>query len=820
VAVPARAYDLLMALIDHRDRVVGKEELLNLVWPEVVVEEHNLHTQVSTLRKLIGVRAIATVPGRGYRFVGQIAVASPATAPNPPSKGSDAPDASNLLGRESDLDRALDLLTGCRLLTLLGPGGVGKTTLAKALVQRLRQRGEVHWVGLTEAADGQQLLATVVDVLEMGASSASSASSLAHALAHRDCTLVLDNCEHIASEVSALISELIGTAPRIRFLTTSRQPLKVGGEQRYFLDGLAVPADGNPFAVARAAAAVRLLEGRARLADARFSLDASTINDAVALCRALDGNPLAIEMAAARVRMFGLRGVVLRLGERLRLLSNDARGGSRQQASLAATLNWSFSLLSPQARLALQRLSAFVGSFSVEAAQRMVSGDGTNPLSAADAVGELLDQSMLATVERPPQRLRMLETTRLYAMEVAAQQGELDMSAQRHDAVVAEIGVESRANFWSMTDETWLSTYADDLPDLLVAFDRAAQRGDAEVTAAAAIALRTHIHLRSFDPAIERRAPLVLALLPQASALASARIWTFLSALNFIVPFEGMSKVEVTQQRLASWRALDSIEDTWEALCRLALDWAGARATEEASQAATEAAGLMGPDWPARRRFMFARCVAELERLRGNTVASRDKLIEATRLAAEAGSISGVAHCRLLIAEDAMLAGDLDEVMSQALASKTLLQRHRQSSGLRSALAFECSVHLLKGVLPEAAAVAMQVMEAAHQDGLVEIMLAPMSLLAAQGGRYREAAQLLGASDAWNERFQTERGPCEAMLERLASAAIDQAVGSKMHQGQRALGRNMGSKAAYSLATAVARELCDLATSSERSPNG
>src|SRR5262245_36729394 len=249
-AITSRAYDLLWTLIQHRDRVITKSELLDLVWSGLVVEEHNLHTQVSLLRKVIGANTIATIPGRGYRFVvvaegdGDRPPASPGAATGPSDEGHAGPSAAAagrtaLIGRDADLAALDELLRSSPVLTICGPGGIGKTTLARALINSTgtTENSDVAWVELSSVSDAAYIAGAVALALNIGEQAEATPATLCRALARRRALVVLDNCEHLIDAVADLVQMLLDAAPAIRFLATSREPLKLRVEQRYMLEG-------------------------------------------------------------------------------------------------------------------------------------------------------------------------------------------------------------------------------------------------------------------------------------------------------------------------------------------------------------------------------------------------------------------------------------------------------------------------------------------------------------------------------------------------------------------------------------------------------
>jgi len=453
----ARAFDLLLALFERRHRVVSKSELLVLVWPGLVVEENNLQVQVSTLRRLLGPAAITTIPGRGYSFTAavdgsdeppasghaqasasaplQVAISLPAVTGNLPAV------APLLFGRDQSV-RALSTLIGTqRLVTLAGAGGMGKTALARAVAHHLRERFRdgAWWIDLAPLTEPIQVAPTVAAALQLGrAADGSTAQQLVRALADQVSLLVLDNCEPVIDATAALVESLLEGAPGVHLLVTSQEPLHISAERVWRVDPLALPAIGQP-ALGGDFGAVQLFAERARSADPRFVLDHANADTVADICRRLDGMPLAIELAAARVPMLGLQRVREALGERFRLLTAGARNAPRRHQTLRATLDWSHALLAEAERVVFRRLGIFVGGFSLGLAQEVADDDRLDDWAVLDALGALVDKSLVVADEGEPVRYRLLETTRAFALEKLADAGETPILMERHARAVAAL---------------------------------------------------------------------------------------------------------------------------------------------------------------------------------------------------------------------------------------------------------------------------------------------------------------------------------------------------------------------------------------------
>ncbi|MDF5759376.1 BTAD domain-containing putative transcriptional regulator, partial [Spongiactinospora sp. TRM90649] len=361
---------------------------------------------------------------------------------------------SDLIGRDDALEQVRDRLAAGRLVTLTGSGGVGKTTLALAVGRHLT--GEyADGVWLVELAGFDRLafapgfgghtgpsgaLAEVImSALAVQDAAdgppAGPAHRLAAALRRRRALLVLDNCEHVVEEVAELAELLLKTAPGLRILATSREPLAVPGEVAWNVPPLSAPAAGTPGdpAELRGFGAVRLFTARASAAAKDFALDAATAPAVATLCRRLDGIPLALELAAARVRVLGVDELVARLDDRFRLLASGHRGAPPRQRTLTAMIDWSWELLTGPERLALRRLAVHAGGCTLRAAEAVCSGPDLPAEDLLDLLARLVDRSLVVVAHGPHgPRYRLLESVAVYCAERMREAGELDVVRARH----------------------------------------------------------------------------------------------------------------------------------------------------------------------------------------------------------------------------------------------------------------------------------------------------------------------------------------------------------------------------------------------------
>ncbi len=429
VKLGSRAFDMLVVLVERHNRIVPKHELLDLVWPKLVVEENNLQVQVMALRKLLGHGAIATIPGRGYRFT--LPVDGDATAVPPPLSSEPVPGPA-LIGRDDELRVLQGLLMAYPLVTVSGAGGIGKTRLAQAATRGLQSPQDMAWVDLVGLDDAATLPSAVAQALGIElAGGADARVALAAALRGRTALVVLDNAEHLLDAVAAFVATLRDQASTLRVLVTSQEALRLPDEQVFRPGPLTLPATDDLLSV-RASAAVELFVARARQVDRSFDLGEHNRAAVAEVCRRLDGIPLAIELAAARVGLLGVKGVRDRLDERFELLTAGARAAMRRHQTLRAALEWSHGLLTSDEQRVLRRLGVLTGGFTLEAAQEVAEDEALDGWDVLERLGALVDKSLVVAEGDSLPRYRLLETTRMFALERLAEAGETEPTLLRH----------------------------------------------------------------------------------------------------------------------------------------------------------------------------------------------------------------------------------------------------------------------------------------------------------------------------------------------------------------------------------------------------
>jgi predicted ATPase/DNA-binding winged helix-turn-helix (wHTH) protein len=481
VTLGSRAMGLLIALASRPGELLEKRELLGLAWPKAVVEECNLRAQVVALRRTLGPGSdyVMTVPGRGYRFVAPLAAVSPvpsaAQVPSPltPRAPGLPPPLLPMIGRDRALAELSEQVLRHRCVTLTGPGGVGKTTLAAATAHRLRARFArgTPRVDLATASTASEVHALLAHALE---SSALDTESSAHLrLAQKGGALLLvDHCEHLLAAVAEAVETLLQHTPGLHLLICSREPLQARGEYVQALAPLPTPPLGRPVCAEPASAypAVALFLERVAAQAPDFVFHEQDAQAVGAICRTLDGNPLALEIAAARVRSFGVQGLLALLDTPFRLQMTGRRTAAPRHRTLNATLDWAYALLDEREQAMLRHLGVFTGSFSLEAVQGVLNPPPAQAHHLPAVLESLVAKSLLCTVEqgRGP-HYRLSETTRFYAREKLVQYNEYAGLSRQHAVYVRARLTDAVAALDRLAPAQWLGTYSDDIDHLRTA---------------------------------------------------------------------------------------------------------------------------------------------------------------------------------------------------------------------------------------------------------------------------------------------------------------------------------------------------------------
>jgi predicted ATPase/DNA-binding winged helix-turn-helix (wHTH) protein len=500
VPIGGRAFEIIEVLVQSAGELVTKNDLSARVWPGAIVEDNTLQFHISAIRKALGPDRgiLKTASGRGYRLLGawtsrQECTSSvdsidlePMRSPAEPFQTNLPAAASELVGRTNAVQHLRGLLSAYRVVTLTGPGGIGKTRLALEVARGLFPtfQGDVRLVELVSLSDPHLVPSAVAGGLglKLGGDQI-SAESVARAIGAQRLLLVLDNCEHVIDAAARLAETVVRMCPRATILATSREILNIEGEYVYRVPPLDVPSQHEESDEILGRSAVQLFIATTRALHSNFSPTAENLPVIAEICRRLDGIPLAIDFAATHVATLGLQQVAASLNDHLAILTGGRRTALPRHQTLRATLDWSYELLPEPERLVLRRLAVFAGDFTAEAAS-LVAPD--SEIAASDVVhslANLVTKSLVALEAGGAIAYhRLHETTRAYALAKLAESGEFEQVARRHANYYKDLFEVAEIELETLSAPAWLARYGRQIGQVRAALDWAfSPTGAAEV---------------------------------------------------------------------------------------------------------------------------------------------------------------------------------------------------------------------------------------------------------------------------------------------------------------------------------------------------
>ena len=811
VKLGSRAFDLLWVLVQNRNRVVPKAELLDAVWPDAEVEEANLPVQVLALRQVLGREAIATVPGRGYGFVWPVAGGEPLAehARHMPGLAKRANWLTNLpsaleplIGRDRERTVLSCMVAEQRLVTLLGSAGVGKSRLSRAVAFDLGERyaDGVWWIELAPLTDARRVPHAVAQVLHLTLNSGEDAAvAVATLLRDSQSLLVLDNAEHVLAGVRELVMALGQRAPQVHVLVTSQAALHVPNEQRQPLAPMSVP-DEPSLASCRRSDAVTLFEARARAAYPTFTLDGSTAAAVADVCCRLDGIPLAIELAAARLPLLGLEGLRHRLDERFQLLTAGSAVAMPRHQTLRAAMSWSFDLLSPQAQRVFRRLGVFAGGCTLEAAQQVAGDPELGPWDVVEHLANLVDRSLVQAEGGVTPRYRLLETARLFALEQLGAAEELEQLRERHArALDALLTVRKEDNRLWRTPPTSSVVLVAELENARAAMRWARTFADADL--ALSLAVGTSYAFLTADlnaEYLEEALPLRDRVRADTPPSLAGRFW---SRIAFAAGRNGHAVgLEAGRNAIGIWRQLGEHGWLYDALTWTIAIGARNGQVAETAPLIDEGELIEQADWPPALRSSFCWAKHRWWQLQGRPAEALACARAQAELLAQTGSWvmhvawgANVADCELSLGRPV----EAEAHARTALQALDALGVDQNIVGHVMDALVVALVELDRG--DEALPVARRARRLLAREGDDLRLLEPLAAAAGARGNWEVAAQLIGHADAGVSMRGEKRWPSAVQRRNQLQRRLEHAVpAAKLRELMRA-GAAMGRDKAFEL---------------------
>lgn len=576
VRLGTRALTILAILVERAGEVVGKDEIIARAWAGAVVDDASLRMQIAALRKALrdgedGGRYVATLPGRGYCFVAPVSSAGDATSsstPEPKPVGA-LPPMQRLVGRAEIVATLVERLPQRRCITLVGPGGIGKTSVALAVAHALagRYRDQAHFIDLAPLADPSLVASTIATAVGASLRGENPANELAAILRDREALLIVDNCERVVDALAPLAEAIVKDAVGIHILATSREPLLVEGEHVWRLGPLDVPPIGAGINSAKAIGfpAVQLFVERATASLPDFDLTDANAGLVAEICHRLDGLPLAVELAAGLVDALGVAGIAAGLEDRFQLLVQGRRTAMPRQRTLLATLDWSHDLLSAADRIVFSRLAVFAGGFSLAGAVSVAATGTVTAADVANGIANLVTKSLVVAQggSGVSTQYRLLDSTRAYALQKLLDRGERPAFARRH-ATHYRDRFERAGSEWERTaTATWLTSHRADLDDVRIALDWAFKPdGDVAIgVALTAAAVPLWLQLSLVDECL-RWVERALAVLDAGGLRDDRRRMTLSDALAWSLMYTGTVGGQTGQAWATALALAEALGDT------------------------------------------------------------------------------------------------------------------------------------------------------------------------------------------------------------------------------------------------------------------
>jgi len=807
VALGQRALALLALLIEHRGETVSKADIFASVWPGLSVSDANLTSQIWALRQALGdtkrpFRWIVSVSARGYRFIGPVnngtEIALSAAAESRP--GVPRP-LTRLFGRADDLITVRNALNRAGMVTLVGPGGIGKTRLALELARAAQDDfpdGTV-FVDLSVVRDSAlapQRIATALGIDIKG--DLPPGEQIARRLKPRAVLIILDNCEHVLESVAPLAEAVIQEHSPARLLATSREALACSGEQVYRLPLLPVPsATVTSAAEALSAASVALLVDRAQAADLHFALTDELAEPAAAICRRLDGLPLALEMVGALAPSFGLKAIERHLVKASRLPHGGSATASPRHRSLDTLLDWSVALLSAEERTLLYRLGIFPAYFTLDAVAAVMAEHAEDVAEAADGLTALVRKSLVtfdSTVE--PARYRLLETIRTYARQKLTAAGELDVMRLRHARYLGQHLMHVWRVWDTASDQAFSDRYAPLVEDMRRALDWSLKTEAAIPLGLIIIGQSWPIWpITNLVPEGRRWAEEAVAVMPAGTPdEIAAPVWFTLGSLTGERSFE--RSTEALRRAADGFQRLGETSLLGLTLAGLGQVLALSGRPTDAREALDAASVALSSSVKGRIYGTLAISLGMVHSGTGAWSGSRREYQRAADILQHIGADRMATAALYNLADAIWVEGMLDEAIEAMRAAIDHTRRCGNVRFLGAAIGGLAGMLIARGDLDEALDAARDAYPLCRDDEYVDWLFDHLALRLAKLGHDQDAARLWG----YAERTGAERQPNEQNAIRALEALLTPHLTADQLATLKARGRLLSDEQAVALA--------------------
>lgn len=808
VLVPMGSIDirLLLVLVEKAGSVVSKRELASRVWGRTAITDNALYVHVNALRRVIGEDCIVNKQGYGYRFVPQIQRSRDSASRSIKRQTGNllTGGSSRLIGRRDELRSVGRLLARRRLVTITGPGGVGKTTFAIHASRKIADEfaDGVWLVELAGVKHGSLVSDTVAAALgvEIG-DNAKSLDILARHLARRSLLIVLDNCEHLVEATASLCDSILRAAPDAKILATSRELLGCTGEQVFELPPLEVPSDTNiaPDAIC-AMSAIELFIERATGVDASFRLSDCDASVVARICRHVDGLPLAIEIVAGWAGVLGLGTLDEKLGGSIKSWLRAGTAALARHSTLRATLEWSHDLLSNNEQTLLRRLAVFASSFDLRAAETVAGSDNIPIGTIFEHLASLFRKSMVAIVPGSrPQRYRLLETTRAFMVEKLGASADARATRKRHAEYVLQVLEKAMTEWETTSDVEWLARYGLALDDLRAALDWSMEEksDDAIALAGASWPLWWEMSLRAEGR--QRLRAAITLLHARTPPAHEARLRLGLGELwANSIPVEA-AEAEL-KTAIALYRAMKDSCGLGMALTPLAYRLLAVSRFEEADCAIKEAVTLLEPTGKPRmlaHAYSYQLCV---ESCLGRYAAAREIGAKALHLYDAIGERRSALTVLSNLLEVNVDSGDIDGSIAAA-TNLTARIRDTSHSYLRGYVFGVLSgAHTWRGDLHEALIAAREAAPLLRDEGTLFWLFDHLALRCGLAGRATDAALLAGYADNAHRKSGYSRWPMGVRAMDRLRTLLYEGLPDKEIKRLRRIGATLSENQAMTLA--------------------